>query len=125
MATNSNFYINRDVQGEYTSGSKMCHPFSGDIEWVALTASTPASFTVPGLSTDYVVCEFSYSAGANVLVQPSASPTLAVPGSTPSAVAFELNPAMRQVRGGTVLQFLTTQTGVFLTVSMMQTVYGV
>lgn len=125
MPIETQFYITRDVQGQFTSGSKMCHPFSNNIEWIALTANTPASFTVPGVSTDFIVLEFSYSAGANVLVQPSASPTLAVPGSTPAAVVFELNPAIRQVRGGTVMQFLTTQSNMFLTVSMMQTVFGV
>jgi hypothetical protein len=125
MATNSQFYITRDFQGEYTSGSKMCHSFSNDIEWLSLVAGTVQSFTVPGLKTDYVVLEFSYSNGTNVLVQPSASPTLAEPVTSPLAVPFELNPAMRQVRGGTTIQLLALGADALVTISMMQTVYGV
>lgn len=119
-------YINRDIQGKYTSGSKMSHPVSNTIMSVTLTQNVIATFTVPGLASEVkYYAEYLIQPGSIVYIQQSASPTIAVPTGTPTLVAYELNPNCREIKGGTVIQMLTPDTaGASLTISFMQIPYN-
>jgi hypothetical protein len=94
-------------------------PFSGYIQQIQLTASTPASFVVPNLTSmnissagnkRYVVI-FKPQYGKNIFVDPTGNPTLPT-GTFASSTTELITPNMgRYVQGGTTLYFETTDVG--------------
>ncbi len=113
------YQITRDIQGYPTTGSKTGLKFSLDGQYFDLTASTVLPVTVPSLPYTKAIAVFEYAKtdGAPfVYVQPSASPTLTAPTGTVTATTAELNPSVREVVSGQVLQFLTEQTNVSVTI---------
>ena len=75
-----------------------------DIFGGTLAASTEQHFVVPS-NNQYWLAIFSYTPGANMWVDFTG--TAAVPTSTVGAVNSVLNPAGRQVKGGSTISFIT------------------
>ena len=76
-----------------------------DIYAGSLTANAEQHFTVPG-NNQYWLAIFSYTPGANIWVDFATTAT--VPGGTVGAVSTVLNPAGRQVKSGTVISYITS-----------------
>lgn len=113
------YQITRDIQGYPTTGSKTGLKFSLDGQYFDLAASTALPVTVPSLpyTKAIAVIEYAKTDGVPfVWVQPSASPVLAAPTGVVASTTAELNPGVREVVAGQVLQFLTEQTNVSVSI---------
>lgn len=121
MATK--FKLTRDINGYNGFGL----PFTDTAYSVTLSANTDTSLTVPaasapggasysGSAKPLLVALFQYDPGTSVWV--ANNTTAAAPGgSSFAATASELNPSAREVHGGDVLHFLSTGTGVNVSVN--------
>jgi len=110
-------YIVRDIQGFVTNGSQMARNFPNNVTRFELTANTPFVTTVPTDQGAKLVAYFSFNKAADVFVQPGAAPTLAFPTGTADHNVNELNPIARIVTAGETLQFLTSASTVYVTIS--------
>lgn len=113
------YTITRDIQGYPSSGTQMGKHFSEFTQSFLLTATTVLPVTVPLTATAKMVMYINFSYGATVLISPAASPTLIEPTGTVTLGISEivLNGSARNVIGGQALQFLTADTGVYVTLS--------
>ena len=67
------------------------------------------SFTVPGTSADYFVCEFSWDRNFSIWVGFNIDPNVPSSGSIVQKNRIEQNPLYKFVRGGDVLNFISDQ----------------
>jgi hypothetical protein len=112
--------ISRDINGFQTTGSESCRKFSDLAQFFTLTASTVKTVTVPLNNSSKMMAHFTFSSDttpANVWVLPAASPVLALPTGTVTLTTAELNPGQREVVGGQVLQLLTGQAGISVSIT--------
>ena len=75
-----------------------------DVYACGLAVSTEQHFVVPS-NNEYWLAVFSYTPGANVWVDFTATAT--VPSTTLAAVSTVLNPAGRQVKAGSTISMIT------------------
>lgn len=120
MATK--WILSRDINGYNGFGLT----FTDTAYAATLAINTDTTLTVPSISTPggnsyegttkpLLIAIFSYDPGSSVWV--AKNTTASNPGSTTFvATASELNPAARQVSGGDVLHFFTTETSVNVSV---------
>lgn len=109
--------ITRDSQGYMTTGSQMGRDFPILVQRVELTADAVKSVTTPTGNGTKMIAYFSFTKAADVFVQPGSSPVLAYPTGTVDTAPSELNPIARIVGAGEVLQFLSSATNPFVTIS--------
>lgn len=118
--------ITRDIGGYPTTGEESCRRFSGIGQYFTLTASTVKSVTVPSNGGSRMMAHFSYgidTGNANVWVLPAASPTLTLPNGTVTSTLAELSPVNREVVAGQVLQLLTSQANISVSITYYE-IYG-
>jgi len=112
--------ITRDVQGYATSGQQMGRDYPDLAQQVELTASTAKSITVPVNSSSRMLACIAITPGKSVFMTRNYNGTIAVPTGTLTAAPVEMIPqaaANRIVYGGDVLQFITPDSNVYLTIS--------
>lgn len=85
-------------------------PFTDQAPSVALAASTPLSYTVPGENKDTYVCEFTYLETSIVFVANNSTAAIPSAGTVSTASRSAFKPKKRFVRGGDVLSFITPDT---------------
>lgn len=112
--------ITRDNQGYMTSGGQTCRDFATYIQRFELTATDVFTIDVPTSQGPKLIAYFSFNKAADVFVQPGASPTLTFPDGTADTNPSELNPIARIVYSGQVLQFLTGDADVYVTISYFE-----
>lgn len=95
----------RDMNG-YVTNLLNGVPFSVMNQYFTLTQGTVKSVTVPNSGAFSYVAVFTYTLGADVWVQPLASPSLTAPDGTVTTTTAQLNPGIRIVTPGEVLQIL-------------------
>jgi hypothetical protein len=78
-----------------------------DIYAGSLAANTAQSIVVPS-NNQYWLAIFSYTPGANIWVDFTVAAT--VPTTTVGSVSVVLNPSGRQVKGGSTISFITSDT---------------
>ena len=93
--------MTRDINGYNAFGLIPTY----DIYAGALAANTEQHFTVPN-NNEYWLAIFTFSPGANIWVNFSGTAT--VPASSVAAVHTVLNPAGRQVKGGSTISLITS-----------------
>jgi hypothetical protein len=93
--------LSRDINGYNAFGIMPTY----DIEAGALAANTEQHFTVPA-NHEYWLAIFTFSPGANVWVDFVGTAT--VPSTTIGAVSAVLNPSGRQVKAGSVISLITS-----------------
>lgn len=109
--------LTRDVNGYPTTGQRTSMKFSDLNQYFTLTQNAVKTVTVPVNNSSRMMAVFTYSSGANVFVLPASTPTLTAPNGTVTATLATMNPGAREVVGGQVLQMLTDQTGVIISIS--------
>jgi hypothetical protein len=109
--------ITRDIQGFTTTGGQTGRDFPNLVQRFELTANSVFDINVPTGNGNKLVAFFSFSKAADVFVQGSASPTLALPTGTADTNPSELNPIARIVYSGQALQFFTAASTVYVTIS--------
>lgn len=116
MATK--FSMTRDINGYNGFGVKF-----SDINYqttlvmnVAQSLTIPSSISMGGASDSRWLAVFSYNPSAIVWVADGATATL--PGPAFTSTASQLNPAAREVKGGDVLSFVTSDATANLGVSL-------
>lgn len=97
--------MTRDINGYNAFGVIPTY----DVYAGGLAANTEQHFTVPS-NNDYWLAIFTFSPGFNVWVDFSGTAT--VPSTTVGRVNTVLNPAGRQVKGGSVISLITADAGV-------------
>lgn len=122
MATK--FNMSRDINGFNGFGLM----FTDTAYQVTLPASTEKHFTVPsntgmggfGISTtSQWIALFSFGSGTTSAgVWVANNHTATIPSSSFAATFSELNPSARMVQGGDVLSFITSDTGVQVSVML-------
>jgi hypothetical protein len=110
-------HIVRDIQGFMTTGGQTARNFPNIVSRFELTANSVFTITVPTSQGTTLIAYFSFNKAADVFVQGSASPTLAFPAGTADSNVSELNPIARVVTAGQTLQFLTSSSAVYVTIS--------
>lgn len=110
------FIIARDINGYPTTGNYSCHRPSDTGYQVILTANTVATVTVPASSnSSQVIAKFTYAIATGnpvVWARPNNASALVLATTTATATVDELNPDCWQLSSGQVIQLLTAQTGV-------------
>jgi hypothetical protein len=91
----------------YNEAYDGCFPFSDTTAQLALAAATALSYTVPGDSSMLYRCEFSWPYNANVWVGYNITATSPGAGTISPNRNIELRPAVRYVKGGDVLSFIS------------------
>ena len=109
--------ITRDIQGFTTTGGQTGRDFPTLVQRFELTANTVFNINVPTGNGNKLVAFFSFTKAADVFVQGSSSPTLAFPTGTADSNLSELNPIARIVYPNQALQFLTSGSTVYVTIS--------
>lgn len=108
--------ITRDINGYPTTGSETGHPSSDTAQYFTMTANTIKTVVVPNSGdTRRMLAVFTYGIDTGnpvVWVQPTATPTLALPTGTVAATTAAMNPRAVEVSIGQTLQILTDQAGV-------------
>jgi|SRR5271170_7378315 len=115
----------RDTGGFVTSGKYSAKAFSDTILYFSLVSGTVTKATIPNIGNqsmygNNVVAEFSIvsaSENAQVWVSPLASPAITLPTSTVTATRAELNPIARVLTGGQIIQLLTEQEDVVVSIA--------
>jgi hypothetical protein len=113
--------ITRDSQGYMTSGQQSGRDFPTLCQQYELTATTAVSITVPVNSSTRMLACIVTTAGHSVFMARNYGTTIVSP-TTGAVTTFpvEMIPngvANRIVLGGDILQFITPDTGVYLTIS--------
>jgi hypothetical protein len=111
------FIITRDINGYPGAGL----PFTTDNVKNELVADTPKSVTVPSINDSPLVAVFGIEPGSKIWVALNPSSTIAPP-SAGEFVASEaqLNPLVRNVFAGDILQFVTSDTSAEISVSFYE-----
>ena len=112
--------ITRDVQGYATSGQQMGRDYPDLAQQIELAASTAQSITVPVNSSSRMLACIAVTPGKTVFMTRNYGSTIVLPTGTLTAVPVEMIPqaaANRIVNGGDVLQFITPDSAVYLTIS--------
>jgi len=112
--------IIRDINGYPTTGEFQCLVFTNTAQYFTLTANSVTTVTVPAGNYSRLMANIKAAVAAEdplVWVLPAASPTLTLPSGTVAATLAELNPGCKVVVPGQVLQFLTSQTGVNVSIT--------
>lgn len=108
--------LTRDINGYVAYGL----PFITDNDYqynMVIAANTVTTVTVPGVSTQRFEAIFSFGSGVEVFVSNVASPTIALPTSTPTQTLAQQNPVARNVAGASTLQFISANDDAYITVS--------
>lgn len=121
MATK--YLLSRDVAGYPTTGEQTSVPFSNTGAYFQLTPGVPTNVTVPPTFSTNVLARFSYGNGIEnpvVFVKNGASPVISFPSTSVQESDIEINPSARQVKSGDVIQFLSSQTNISVSVSFYE-----
>ena len=111
LFASTKFNMTRDINGYNGFGVQPTY----DIQGCSLTASAAQTFTVPSNYGQWIAV-FSYTPGSSIFVDFSGV-TARVPGGTVGAITTCLNPAARQLPGGTTFSVITGDaTSPFITV---------
>lgn len=94
----------------YNSQYQGCFPFSNTTPSVALAANTALSYTVPGDDTTRYRVEFHYNATENIYIANNSTAAVPSAGTVSANSVSSYRPAVRYVRGGDVLSFITSDT---------------
>ena len=95
--------MTRDINGYNAFGLLPTY----DIQAGALAANTEQHFTVPA-NNEYWLAIFTFQSGASVWVDFTGTAT--VPASSVASVNTVLNPSGRQVKAGSVISLITSDT---------------
>ena len=116
----------RDQNNQPIFSSEIGLQFSDINQYFLLTANVVTNVTVPAnnspsFGSNKMVAIIRYgnpaSGMCNVWVLPAASPVLALPTGTVTATTAILSPGAREVVPGQVLQFLTSQANIVVSIS--------
>lgn len=110
------FIITKDINGKNTSGETMGTHFAEVGTRFNLTASTETTTTVPGNGDTNLIAVFNYTSASSVWVQRNGT-TITLPSGTPTATTTVLNPRVREVVSGDTLRFITSGTGVSVSIT--------
>lgn len=110
----------RDLNGNPTTGFNSGNIPSDTCQFFTLTANVVTTVTVPSPTfNSKLFARFTFGvATGNVMVWvlPASAPTLALPSGTVTATIAELNPLPMIVNPGQTLQFLTSESGVAVSI---------
>lgn len=118
--------LTRDQNNQPILSSEIGLKFSDINQYFVLTANVVTSVTVPvnnspiyGTDKFVAIIRYGNPTGglSQVLVQPSASPLLVFPTGVVTATKATLSPGSREVVPGQVLQFLTSQANIVVSIS--------
>ena len=111
--------ISRDDNGYPTTGEYTCLSFTLG-QYFTLTANTIKVVTVPNYPYLRLMADIKVEIETGnpvVWVLPAATPTLTLPNGTVTETHAEVNPECKVVYPNQVLQFLTDQTGVTVSIT--------
>jgi hypothetical protein len=91
----------------YSTNFDYTEPFSDTGFQLGLLATTVASYTIPGTPDKLYRAEFTYPYNANVWVGYNVTPTVPTEGTVSAVRNIVLNPKLKYVRGGDVLNFIS------------------
>ena len=115
------YNITRDINSYPSTGSFTCMQATDTAYQVILTANTVATVTVPGAANaNRLMAKITYAiATGNPVVwcRPSSTGTLVLPTTTATATIDVLNPSAIEVKVGQVLQLLTAQSAVNVSIA--------
>ena len=94
----------------YSSSFEGTTPFTDTNSNFNLAANTGLSYTVPGDSSLRYRAKFSYTANANVWVSNNGTAVTPVAGTQNSIVIQEFRPDIKYVKGGDVLNLISSDT---------------
>jgi hypothetical protein len=117
MSTSTYMNQTRDINGYNTFGI----PFAVDNQFTILSSGVAQNFTVPSNFENWDLV-FSFEPGAKVWV--ANNTTAAIPTGAFAATASQLNPAVRQVKAGDVISFITDNVTAEVGVSLYALQHG-
>lgn len=116
----------REIFGSDRTNHGCTREFSNINYTFLLTANTVATFTVPTtIDIDPIrdlrqlIAFFTFTPDSTVYVLPDSAPVLALPATdVPAQTLAQINPEGRNVERGQVIQFLTPDTDVYVSVEI-------
>lgn len=126
MSTPLPLSITRDINGYPMNAEEPALAFAQTGQYVLLVANTVTNVTVPQNPSPTfggrkLLAKFAYgnpSGGeSQVWVLPGASPVLTLPTTTVTETLSVLSPSAREVLPGQVLQFLTAQANIVVSIT--------